>query len=265
VSDHSKNNRQKPVVLSLSGHDPTGGAGIQADAEAIIHHGCHPCSILTCLTVQDSSTVHRLIPLNDADILDQAEVLFNDIQISAIKIGLTGSVECVNAIASILQKHQNIPVIFDPVLACGDGTPLASTALITAIREQLLPLTTLLTPNTLEATKLTGLADNTDINTLGSALLEQGVSTVLITGGHVSGSNVCNYFFQPNETPRALEWPRQAGEFHGTGCTLAASIAALIAQCSSLSNAVEQAQAYTNTCISNAQQIGHGQAFPRRL
>lgn len=264
MPDYSKNNH-KPIVLSISGHDPTGGAGVQADAESIIHHGCHPCSILTCLTVQDSITVQRLIPLNAADILEQAEVLFNDIQISAIKVGLTGSVECVTAIASILQKHPNIPVIFDPVLACGDGTPLANTPLISAIRTQLLPLTAVLTPNTLEAAKLTGLTDNADTNTLGNALLKLGSSTVLITGGHVSGSTIYNHFFQANEAPHFSEWPRQAGEFHGTGCTLAASIAALIAQGASLSTAVNQAQIYTDTCISNAQQIGRGQAFPRRL
>lgn len=209
--------------------------------------------------------MQRLIPMDAADILEQAEILFNDIQISAIKIGLTGSVECVDAIASILQKHPNIPVIFDPVLACGDGTPLANTALITAIRIQLLPLTTVLTPNTLEAAKLTELPDSADINALGNALLAQGASTVLITGGHVSGSTICNHFFQPNEAPHFSEWPRLAGEFHGTGCTLAASIAALITQGASLATAVDQAQAYTDTCIRNAQQVGRGQAFPRRL
>lgn len=252
-------------MLSLSGHDPTGGAGIQADAEAIHYFGCHPCSIITCLTVQDSSTVHRLIPLNSTDILEQANALFNDVQVSAIKIGLTGSIECVNAIASILQKHPRIPVIFDPVLACGDGTPLADIALINTIKSKLLPLTTLLTPNTLEATKLSGLANNTDISALGAELLEQGVSTVLITGGHIPGSTIFNSFFQPHETTRVFKWSRQAGEFHGTGCTLATSIAALIAQGSSLSSAIEQAQEYTNTCISKAQKIGRGQAFPRRL
>jgi len=215
--------------------------------------------------VQDSNTVHRLIPLDAADILEQAEILLNDIQISVIKIGLTGSVECVKAIAMILQKHPKIPVIFDPVLACGDGTPLANATLITAIRTQLLPLTTLLTPNTLEAAQLAGLTDDAETNTLGTALLKQGASTVLITGGHVSGSIIYNHFFQQNEEPIIFKWPRKTGEFHGTGCTLAASIAALITQTPSIPNAVKQAQVYTDSCISNAQQIGRGQAFPRRL
>ncbi|MDF1763257.1 MAG: hydroxymethylpyrimidine/phosphomethylpyrimidine kinase [Oleibacter sp.] len=251
-------------MLSLSGHDPSGGAGIQADTESIHYFGCHPCSIITCLTVQDSYTVHRLIPLDSINILEQANTLLNDLAVSAIKIGLTGSVECVEAIASLLRKHPNIPVIFDPVLACGDGTPLADTALINTIRKKLLPLTTVLTPNTLEAVKLTGLSNSTDIKTLGAQLLEQGVTSVLITGGHMPGPNIFNHFFQAHEAIRVSKWPRQAGEFHGTGCTLAASIAALIAQGNSLSNAIEQAQDYTNTCIARAQQIGHGQAFPCR-
>ena len=265
MSDYSKHQGQKPIVLSLSGHDPTGGAGIQADAEAIAHHGCHPCSILTCLTVQDSSTVHRLIPLDANNIVEQANTLFNDMPIAAIKIGLTGSIECIEAIASILQKHPKIPVIFDPVLACGDGTPLANTALIKTIRSKLLPLTTVLTPNTLEAAKLSASADHTAINALGAALLGQGTQHVLVTGGHVSGQTIRNHLFQHDAAPTTFEWPRQQGEFHGTGCTLAASIAALIAHGASISNAIKQAQTYTDVCISNAQQVGRGQLFPRRL
>jgi len=127
LQNPSENLSKKPVILCLSGHDPSGGAGIQADIEVLQHFNCHACTIITCLTVQDSSTVKRLIPLNGEDIVEQAAVLFKDMPIAAIKIGLTGSIAAIDAIRRILALQPNIPVIFDPVLASGDGTSLANT------------------------------------------------------------------------------------------------------------------------------------------
>jgi len=258
------NSSKKPIVLSLSGHDPSGGAGIQADIETFIHHGCHPCTVITCLTVQDSNTVHKVMPLNADDIVEQANTLFADMPIAAIKIGLTGSVECIQAIESILLQHPHVPVILDPVLACGDGTPLANTRLITAIKEKLMPLTTIVTPNSLEACKLTGLSKQAKVEHLGQALLELGTEYALITGGHIAGEYIHNHLFHKNTPTTSKQWLRKAGEFHGTGCTLASAITALIVQGNNIPTAIEQAQEYTDTCIQNAEQLGKGQLFPRR-
>lgn len=261
----SENTHAKHVVLSLSGHDPTGGAGIQADAEVISHFGCHPCSVITCLTVQDSRTVYRLMPLPAGDIIKQAAALFNDMPIAVIKVGLTGSLEAVNAIVDILHSHPSIPVVFDPVLGCGDGTPLANEALISTIKNKLLPLSTVLTPNTIEANKLLGLSNTVASNELGAGLLNLGCDYVLVTGGHTEGRMIVNELFHKQQRISAMTWPRQAGEFHGTGCTLASAIAALIAQGHSIPNAVELAQAYTNDAITQANRLGKGQLFLNRI
>ncbi|HIG79981.1 MAG TPA: hydroxymethylpyrimidine/phosphomethylpyrimidine kinase [Cycloclasticus sp.] len=253
-----------PIALSISGHDPTGGAGVIADAEVFTQFGCHPCTILTCQTVQDSSTVHRLISLSGNNLIEQANILFNDMPIAAIKIGLTGSVECVEAIVNVVLKHPNIPVVFDPILASGDGTALASEKLIRTIADTLLPLVDVLTPNTLEAVKLCSLSTNSSIDSLGKTLLKQGAKNVLITGGHEHGEQIINHLFQANAASQQYSWIRLHGEYHGTGCTLASAIAALIAKGESIPSAVEQAQTYTDQAIRHARKIGKGQAFPSR-
>ncbi|HIF18002.1 MAG TPA: hydroxymethylpyrimidine/phosphomethylpyrimidine kinase [Cycloclasticus sp.] len=254
-----------PTVLCFSGHDPSGGAGVQSDIEVLTHFNCHPCSALTCLTVQDSSTVYRLIPLSANDITEQANSLFNDMTIDVIKIGLTGSVECVEAIAKLIQQHPNIPVIFDPVLASGDGTSLASNQLIESIKQHLLALVTVLTPNTLEARLLTGLSSEVSVELLGQHLLATGVDYVLITGGHENGDSIINTLFHNGQTIEQNSWERLTGEFHGSGCTLATAIAAQIALGNSISEAINIAQQYTDNALKNAVQIGKGQLFPNRI
>ncbi len=256
---------KKPIVLSISGHDPTGGAGIQADAESITHFGCQPCSVISCLTVQDSTTVHRLIPVCADGIIQQAKVLLRDMPIAVIKIGLTGSVSTVKAIVNILHLCPDIPVVFDPVLACGDGTPLANTELINAIKNELLPLTTVLTPNSVEAAQLAGLKESSTINSLGLSLLKSGPDYVLVTGGHVTGSIIRNHLFNQHKNIETYESTRQTGDFHGTGCTLASSIAALMARGHSVPDAVESAQSYVDNAIKQATQYGKGQYFLNRI
>jgi len=259
------NDNKTPAILSIAGHDPTGGAGIIADTEVFIHHQCQPCTIITCLTVQDSSTVHQLFPMNADDILEQAGVLFDDIAITAIKIGLTGSVGCIDAIVKTLQNNPTIPVVFDPVLASGDGTTLANDELVDSILNKLLPLVTVLTPNTLEAEKLSGLTASHSIEDYGLSLLKKGAQYVLITGGHEQGEKITNQLFHNNKLIQQNQWPRLQGDFHGTGCTLAAAIAALIAQGLPIQEAVTKAQTYTDQTIQQVRQIGKGQAFPKRI
>lgn len=255
---------QKPIILSISGHDPSGGAGISADIDVFLQHDCHPCSILTCLTVQDSSSVYRLMPVDANDLLQQAQVLFDDFPIAVIKIGLTGSLACIEAIVKILKLHPDIPVVFDPVLASGDGTQLSNQVLITTLTEQLIPLCTVLTPNTVEACQLAGLASDTPIEKIGLTLLKLGVKYVLITGGHETGNTINNRTFHHNQLIQQLSWPRQAGEFHGTGCTLASAISAHIALGESIPSAIEKAQTYTDTAIQKAHKLGKGQLFLSR-
>lgn len=252
----------RPVVLSFSGHDPSGGAGVQADIETIISHQCHACSVITALTEQDSRNVKKLIPQNSQDIIDQANTVLDDFQVKSIKIGLIGHYETALAIHSILLKHPQIPVILDPVLAAGGGTLLASERLIECIREQLIPCSTVLTPNSEEARIL---AQKKDLDDCGNALVSRGCDFVLITGAHEQSTTVDNQLFQVNDKTEMFSWDRLKGEYHGSGCTLASSIAAIIAHGLDPFTAICEAQQYTWNALESAYHSGKGQMNPNRL
>ena len=255
-------NKNRPVVLSFSGHDPSGGAGIQADIETLISHQCHSCSVITALTEQDSRNVKKLIPQHAQDIIDQAHTVLNDFSVKAIKIGLIGHHQTAAAIQSILLQHPHIPVILDPVLAAGGGTSLTNEQLINSIIDLLLPYTSILTPNSEEARML---AKQNDLTECGQSLLEKGCDNVLITGTHEQSSTVNNQFFQNNGKTETFSWDRLSNSYHGSGCTLASSIAALIAHGLDPFTAVSEAQDYTWNALASAYRSGQGQLNPNRL
>ncbi|MCK4843032.1 MAG: hydroxymethylpyrimidine/phosphomethylpyrimidine kinase [Methylococcales bacterium] len=255
-------NKNRPIVLCFSGHDPCGGAGIQADIETLISHQCHACSVITALTEQDSGNVKKLIPQPAEDIISQAHTVLDDFQINAIKIGLIGHHETALAIQSVLLQHPNIPVILDPVLAAGGGTSLANEQLINSIVELLLPCTTILTPNSEEARIL---AQHSDLNICGQNLLDKGCDHVLITGTHEQSNTVNNQLFQKDNSTESFHWDRLPHQYHGSGCTLASSIAALIAHGLDPFTAVSEAQEYTWNALEAAYLPGKGQYIPNRL
>lgn len=248
-------------VLTISGHDPTGGAGIQADIEAILSHGCHPLSLITCLTAQDTRDVKEIFPQPVGALAEQLEVLFDDIPVRAVKIGLLGSVEIAQAVALALRRHRPEVVVLDPVLNAGGGRSLASDPLIQTLREELLPLTTVLTPNYREAQRLTG---QRKIATCAEALLETGCGAVLITGGDEPTPLIYNTLYHANGR-KTFTWERLPQGVHGSGCTLASALAALLAKGLSLEEAARKAQQYTWNSIKHSFRLGHGQPLPRRL
>jgi hydroxymethylpyrimidine/phosphomethylpyrimidine kinase len=250
-----------PVVLSFSGHDPSGGAGIQADIETLSSHHCHNISVITALTEQDSQNVKKMWPQSAEAIISQAETLFADMPVAVIKIGLVGHEQTAQAIAQILRQHTDIPVVFDPVLAAGGGTPLSDASLIESMVNLLLPLTTILTPNTAEARALTGLVD---VNDCGFALLAKGCDYVLITGADESTTGVDNRLFY-NGKVETFHWERLPERYHGSGCTLASSIAGLLAQGLDPISAIAEAQDYTWNALAAGYQIGQGQHKPHRF
>ena len=138
-----------PIVLTFAASDPTGGAGIQADLMTLSAMGCHALSVLTALTVQDTAGVDSVLAIDSEWVDNQARALLEDMPVAAFKIGLLGSVENIAAIADILSDYPDIPVVLDPVLASGRGDELANDEIIYAMRELLLPQTTVLTPNPL--------------------------------------------------------------------------------------------------------------------
>jgi len=148
-----------PVVLCFSGHDPTGGAGIQADIEAITSMGCHPATIITALTVQSTSAFMRYECSDPLLLVEQARAVLEDMPVQAFKLGMLGSVATVEAIHGVLIDYPDIPVVYDPVLSAGAGGELTEDGSIDSIRELLLPQTSILTPNSLEARALAPEAD----------------------------------------------------------------------------------------------------------
>lgn len=252
-----------PVVMTIAGNDPSGGAGIQADLETIASMGCHGAPVITTLTVQDTRDIKDLLPLSPGLVAAQARAVLEDMPVAAIKIGLLGSVETVGAVHTLLTDYPHIPVILDPVLATGAGTDLAGRELIESIRHLLLPHTWVLTPNSPEARRLAPEADSLDACAM--ALLEQGCRYVLITGAHEPASHVVNRLYGNHRRLDTYTWERLPHSYHGSGCTLASAIAGLLAQGQEFLSAIHQAQEYTWEALRAGYRVGMGQHLPNRL
>lgn len=255
-------NRLVPRVLCLSGHDPSGGAGIHADLEAIAAQGAHALTVITTLTVQNTLNVQRTVAIPVALMADQLAMLGDDGPIAAIKIGLIGDVGQVPLLADLIRRHPGIPVIVDPVLRAGGGTDLVNAALQAALLKTLLPLIDLLTPNAAEARRLAG--GESSIPDCVERLLAHGCRNLLVTGGDEPGDTVINTWFQPGADPVHFEWPRLPGTFHGAGCTLASAIAGQLACGASMAQAVSQGQRWTQTTLATAIGVGRGRSIPYR-
>ena len=258
-----------PVVMTLAGNDPSGGAGIAADIETLVSLGCHPAPVLTALTVQDTHNVQALLPVEPDQVLAQARAVLEDMPVATFKVGVIGSADNAAALHRLFAAWPDIPVVLDPVLAAGGGTALASAALIEALQTLLLPLTTVLTPNSAEARRLAPEADT--LEACAMALLARGCRYVLITGGHEPTGDVVNTLYGNNRLLETWRWPRLPDSYHGSGCTLASAIAALLAQghhpCSeeSICSAAYRAQHYAWKTLQAGYRAGGGQWLPNRL
>ncbi|MEP7061737.1 MAG: hydroxymethylpyrimidine/phosphomethylpyrimidine kinase [Betaproteobacteria bacterium] len=257
-----------PLVLTFAASDPSGGAGMQADILTLASMGCHPLSVITAITVQDTLGVEGLLAMDSEWVADQARALLEDMTIDAFKIGVMGSVENITAIAEIIADYPDVPLILDPVLASGRGDELASDEMTHALREMLLPQTTIITPNSLEARRLAESDEDGDEPTLAMCaerLIESGAEYVLITGTHESTAQVVNTLYGKSGVVRSDNWPRLPGSYHGSGCTLASAIAAMLANGLDLAEAVREAQDYTWHALDKAFRPGMGQYIPDRL
>lgn len=254
-----------PAVLAFSASDPTGGAGLQADLLTIASLGCHPLSVLTALTAQDTRGVDALSAVEPAWITRQARMLLDDIPVAAFKLGVLGSARNAEAVAAILASHPRIPVVLDPVLASGRGDALADDEAVQALRSALLPLATVLTPNSLEARRLALAAPDAGLANCARALTGLGCKYVLVTGTHESGAQVVNTLYGSSGVLQEDRWPRLAGAYHGSGCTLASAIAAFLARGLPIEDAVRDAQAYTWKTLEAGFRPGRGQHLPNRF
>lgn len=252
----------RPLVLCIGGHDPSGGAGIQADAEATGAAGAFALTVISALTEQNSCGLRRLHPQPADQIMDHCRTLFADSAPSVLKLGLLGSSRAARVVATLIDDHPELPVVLDPVLTSGAGQQVADAAVLNQIRHNLLHRTTLITPNLPEAQTL---SDQKTPDDCAERLLAMGVRWVLITGTHDDTDAVINRLYGINGQRQQWRWPRLPGEYHGSGCTLASAIAARLALGLDMIEAVAAAQDYTWSCLEHAFRSGRCQLTPQRL
>jgi hydroxymethylpyrimidine/phosphomethylpyrimidine kinase len=265
--DPDKSNRPyvmpgKPAVLCLSGLDPTGGAGIQADIEALFANGCHCLPVITSLTVQDTHNVSRTQPVA-ADLLRaQLDTVFADMPVHAIKVGLIDSLDTIKLISEVMTNHPALPVVADPVLKAGGGFNFSTEDLIDAYRRLIIPRVTVLTPNTDELRALCPAHEDDAVAV--AALMQLGCQHILVTGTHAQTRDVVNTLYHQNAAAECWTWPRLPGSYHGSGCTLASALAAGLAQALPLTQAASNAQTFTWQALQRGWLAGRGQALPDR-
>ena len=256
-----------PAVLTFAASDPTSGAGLQADLLALASMGCYPLSVLTAITVQDTAGVDSVFAIDPDWVADQARCLLEDMPVAAFKMGMLGSTEIVTVVAEVVSDYPDVPLVLDPVLASGRGDEFASDDMVSAIRELLVPQSTVVTPNIPELRRL---ADDDDgdasLAECAQRLLDTGCEYVLVTGTHDSTTaDVVNTLYHRGGVLRADTWQRLPGSYHGSGCTLASALAANLARGLDIGDAVYEAQDYTWHALKNAFRPGMGQYLPDRL
>jgi len=251
-------------ILSIAGSDPSGGAGIQADLKTFAALGCYGMAAITALTAQNTNGV-RSVHVPPANfVAAQIDAVFEDIRVDAVKIGMLANVEIADAVAEALQRHRPRHVVLDPVMVSTSGHALLTPDAIAIIKERLLPLATVVTPNLPEAALLLGEPEPRDLDAMREAarrLQRLGASAVLIKGGHLSGAESDDLLWD-GAVERHVTAPRLATRnTHGTGCTLSSAIAALLPRLP-LAEAVAQAKLYLHQALESADRLsvgtGHG-------
>lgn len=251
-----------PVVLIIAGNDPSGGAGICADTQAGTALGCHPAPVLSSLTVQDTVNAYEVRFLDPDFVSRQAETVLADLDVRAIKLGLLGNADTGMAIAKLLAKYPDIPVVTDPVLIAAGGAQLAEAHLVDVYLEEILPRTTIFTPNAHEFRRLA--PEYGSAGERAARLLASGCQYLLHKGGDEDTPDVINMLYSQEGAPQEFRWERFPGSHHGSGCTLASAIAAYLARGEEPENAVRKAQAFTHQAIATGWKLGKGQNIPNR-
>jgi len=255
-----------PAVLTFAASDPTSGAGLQADLLALASMGCYPLSVVTALTVQDTAGVESFLAIDPDWVADQARCILEDMPVAAFKMGMLGSTEIVTVVAEVVSDYPDVPLVLDPVLASGRGDEFAGEEMIAAIRELLVPQSTVVTPNIPELRRLAGEDDDdTSLADCAQILLDSGCEYVLVTGTHDATPEVVNTLYHRGGVLRSDTWQRLPGSYHGSGCTLASALAANLARGLEIGDAVYEAQDYTWQALSHALRPGMGQFLPDRL
>lgn len=245
------------TALTIAGSDPSGGAGLQADLKTFHQHGVYGMAAVTLLTVQNTQSVTRVEVMNAELVRQQVEAVLADIPPNAVKTGALGSAEIIEAIASIRFKAA---LVVDPVMVSKHGHALLLKDAQAAMRNTLLPVTTLLTPNTYEAEVLLG-APVTDVAQAEAAarqLATMGPKAVLLKGGHLTGPEATDVLVYDGRLVRITSPRIETTHTHGTGCTYASAIAANLAKGFGLEDAVRAAKIWLTAALASAPGLGHG-------
>ncbi|WP_027814849.1 bifunctional hydroxymethylpyrimidine kinase/phosphomethylpyrimidine kinase [Paraburkholderia bannensis] len=250
-------------VLTIAGSDSGGGAGIQADLKAFSALGAYGASVITALTAQNTRGVTAIHAPDPGFVTAQLDAVFDDIRIDAVKIGMLANAPIVRAVADALRRHKPPRVVLDTVMISKSNHALLAPEAVAALREELLPLAGIVTPNLPEAAALLGVEAATDEAAMveqGEALRALGAQAVLMKGGHLGSTDSPDWLIEAAGTLR-LGGPRiPVTNTHGTGCTLSSAIAALWPQQPTLADAVAQAKTYLTGALeaSNKLDVGHG-------
>ncbi len=254
------NSNYRPVVLAVAGSDSGGGAGIQADLKAIIAMGGWGATAITCLTAQNLGGVRSIQPTDPTILADQIDAVHDGFDVRAVKTGMLYSAELIRVVVHRLHHHRGCTLIVDPVMVATSGAKLLKDDAISVLREELLPMATLVTPNLFEASILSGL-DVNDLDTMkeaAAAIGALGASNVLVKGGHLEGDAV-DVLFDGQEYREYRSRRVDSGSAaHGTGCTLAASIATALAVGFDLHDAVEVSKRKLTKALREAADLGGG-------
>jgi hydroxymethylpyrimidine/phosphomethylpyrimidine kinase len=255
------NDHTSPIALTIAGSDSGGGAGIQADLKTFARFGVFGTSALTAITAQNTFGVRAWERVSPALVRAQIDAVAEDLRPVAIKSGMLADAEVVRAVASGIAAHALTPYVLDPVMAATSGDPLLHPDAIAAIVEQLVPLATLVTPNLDEVALLIGERpeDAQGVERAARRLVtELGARAALVKGGHLAGDELVDVAFDGARIRRFVHPRVQTTSTHGTGCTLSAAIAALLARGESLERAVEGALDYVARAIARAPALGGG-------
>lgn len=254
----------RPTVLCFSGLDPSGGAGLQADIEAIGQSGAHAAIACTALTIQNSQQVFGFEATSKELLLAQAHAVVGDLPIQCVKSGMLGTTDNIAALAEFLREHPEYRYVLDPVLVANSGGSLGDQATLVKAFVELIPLATILTPNTVELRALTG---EQDLEAATQKLFAMGAKAVLVKGGHEDTADyIRNALYIDGEFVAESHCPRLAGEYHGSGCSLASFIAGRLAMGDELKIAVQHAETWLFGVLKQAETpVRNGQKIPKRF
>jgi hydroxymethylpyrimidine/phosphomethylpyrimidine kinase len=251
-----------PVALTIAGSDSGGGAGIQADLKTFSALGVYGCSVIAALTAQNTQGVQDIFPITPEFVRRQMDSVLSDLPVAAVKIGMLGTVEVIEAVAEGLRHWRPRFVVLDPVMVAKGGAPLLDAKAAAALRRHLLPLATLITPNLPEAGVLLGeepVVERRQMGRVAARLQGLGVANVLLKGGHLDSPESPDLLLHGGEVIW-LEGARIAtSNTHGTGCTLSSAIAAFLARKRPLPQAVAEAKHWLEQAIAAADGLGIGQ------